>query len=149
MAVFFTTVVRAPLTGVIMTVELTWNFAFLLPAVLGVAVGYLIGDVFRVKPVYERLLDEMLFEGGNEKVERFAARFCVEATSPVIGRKLCDVLFPSDVRITRIERGEERFIPDGNSRLQAGDILTAEGELFAGSDAPDQLTEMLGEPLKE
>ena len=149
MAVFFTTVVRAPLTGVIMTVELTWNFAFLLPAVLGVAVGYLIGDVFRVKPVYERLLDEMLFEGGNEKVERFAARFCVEETSPVIGRKLSDILFPSDVRITRIERGEEHFIPDGNSRLQAGDILTAEGELFAGSDAPDQLTEMLGEPLKE
>lgn len=149
MAVFFTTVVRAPLTGVIMTVELTWNFAFLLPAVLGVAVGYLIGDVFRVKPVYERLLDEMLFEDGNEHVERFAARFCVEETSPVIGRKLSDILFPSDVRITRIERGEERFIPDGNSRLQAGDILTAEGELFAGSDAPDQLTEMLGEPLKE
>ena len=60
MAAFFTAVVKAPLTGVIMTVELTSNFFFLLPALLGAGVGYLLSELFRTRSVYDRLLDEML-----------------------------------------------------------------------------------------
>ena len=52
MACFFTTVVRAPLTGIVMTFELTWNFAFLLPVAIGVAVGYFAGELTRTTPVY-------------------------------------------------------------------------------------------------
>ncbi len=149
MAVFFTTVVRAPITGVLMTLELTWNFMFLLPALIGVAAGYLIGDVLRVRPVYDRLLDEMLEEGGAERVGRFAARYLVSAHSACAGRTLRDVLFPADVRITRVERGGAAFIPDGNTQLMAGDVLTAEGELLTGSDAPAVLERILGAPLPE
>ncbi len=60
MVTFFATVVKAPITGILMVVELTWNFTFLLPAVLCVAVGYLVGDVFRTEPLYERLLGEIV-----------------------------------------------------------------------------------------
>ena len=148
MAVFFTTVVRAPVTGVLMTVELTWNFMFLLPALIGVAAGYLIGDVFRVRPVYERLLDEMLAEGGVGGTHPFAKRYTVTEGSPAAERTLRDLLLPADVRITSVERGERRFIPDGNTRLLAGDTVVAEGELADGSDAPGQLSEILGPPAE-
>ena len=148
MAVFFTTVVRAPVTGVLMTVELTWNFMFLLPALIGVAAGYLIGDVFRVRPVYERLLDEMLAEGGVGRTHPYAKRYMVAAGSPAAERTLRDLLLPADVRITSVERGGRRFIPDGNARLLAGDTVVAEGELADGSDAPEQLAEILGPPAE-
>ena len=146
MAVFFTTLVRAPVTGVLLTVELTWNFAFLLPALIGVAAGYLIGDVFRLKPVYDRLLEDMLAEGGVGKTRPFAAEYAVTAHSPAAGRTLRDVLLPADVRITRVRRGEKLFIPDGNTALLAGDTVLAEGDLEENSDAPVQLAEILGAP---
>ena len=65
MAAFFTAVVKAPLTGVVMTFELTWDFFFLLPALIGVAVGYLAGELFRTRPVYDRLLEELLSARGE------------------------------------------------------------------------------------
>ena len=146
MAVFFTALVRAPVTGVLMTLELTWDFAFLLPALIGVAAGYLIGDAFRVRPVYDRLLDEMVAEGGD--VRRFAARFSVEEGSAAAGRQLRDILLPADIRVTRVERGEERFIPDGNTVICAGDVLTAEGEADA-REAKSELSALFGGELSE
>ena len=147
MAVFFTAIVRAPVTGALMTLELTWQFGFLLPAVLGVAAGYLVGDVFRVKPVYERLLEEMLEGESAGGLVHFAARYRVSEHCAALGRRLSDVLFPAEVRITRVERGEECFIPDGNSRLLAGDVLTAEASLPEGSTVGEELSELLGERL--
>lgn len=146
MAAFFTAVVRAPVTGVVMTLELTWNFAFLLPVLIGAAAGYLMGELFRTRPVYERLLDEMLAESAEEyKVRAFAARFRVKAGSVAAGRALRDVLFPQDARVTRVERGEEHFIPDGNTVLLPGDILTVEGEERAGGETAEALAETVGE----
>ena len=143
MAAYFVSIAKAPVTGVIMTVELTWNFMFLLPVILGVAAGYLIGDVFRTKPVYERLLDEML---GDEPPQRFTARFAVEKEGLAAGRRVCDVLWPADVRLVRLERGEERILPDGNTQLLEGDILTAEGE--TGEDTIAVLEAAVGPRLE-
>lgn len=146
MAAFFTAVVRAPITGVVMTLELTWNFAFLLPVLIGVAAGYLMGDLFRTKPIYDRLLDDMLAESAEDyKVHAFAARFRVKAGSVAAGRALRDVLFPPDARITRVERGGEHFIPDGNTVLLPEDILTVEGEERAEGETAETLAETIGE----
>ena len=68
MSAFFTAIVKAPVTGLVMTMELTWNFLFLLPALLGVGIGYLLGLLFRTEPVYDRLLDEMTEEERAERV---------------------------------------------------------------------------------
>ncbi len=146
MAAFFTAVVRAPITGVVMTLELTWNFAFLLPVLIGVAAGYLMGDLFRTKPIYDRLLDDMLAESAEDyKVHAFAARFRVKAGSVAAGRAVRDVLFPPDARITRVERGGEHFIPDGNTVLLPEDILTVEGEERAEGETAETLAETIGE----
>lgn len=144
MATYFTTIAKAPVTGIVMTVELTWNFMFLLPAVLGVAVGYLIGDVFHTKPVYERLLDDMLKEE-QETSHLFTARYVLTQTETV-GRRIRDVLWPVDVRIVRIEREGKRFVPDGNTLLCEGDVLTAEGE---ESSSEQVLGEIIGNILQE
>ena len=115
-------------------------------ALIGAAAGYLMGELFRTRPVYERLLDEMLAESAEEyKVRAFAARFCVKAGSVAAGRALRDVLFPQDARVTRVERGEEHFIPDGNTVLLPGDILTVEGEERAGGETAEALAETVGE----
>ena len=67
MTTFFMTVVRAPITGIIMTVELTGSFSFLLPAVICAAVSYFMGAVFHTKPIYEYMLDKMIEEVPPER----------------------------------------------------------------------------------
>ncbi len=59
MVTFFTAVVKAPVTGIVMTLELTWQFSFLLPAIICAAVAYFVGDIFRTEPLYEVLLEKM------------------------------------------------------------------------------------------
>lgn len=146
MATFFTTVVKAPITGIVMVVELTWNFTFLLPAILGVAIGYLLGDLFRTEPLYDKLLDGIL-EGEKKEHTQITARLRVKEGSMAAGRAVRDVLWPAGARIALLERNGRMTIPDGNSKLEAGDVLTAVGETADEEEFMELLTETVGERL--
>ena len=60
-----------------------------------------------------------------------------------------DTLFPPDVRILRVERGDAHFTPDGNTILLAGDVLTVEGEEQEGDEVRETLVETLGEEISD
>ncbi len=123
MVTFFATVVKAPMTGIIMAVELTWSFTFLLPAVICVAVGYLVGNTFHTEPLYERLLDELLEEKrSHTKKITVSLRVTVGAR-----RAVRDILWPFSALVTEIHRKGETIIPRGDTELEAGDLLTVEG----------------------
>lgn len=146
MSVFFTTVVKAPITGIVMVVELTWNFTFLLPVIMGAATGYLVGEVFRTEPIYDKLLDDMLKEKReNEKVLRITARFRVLRESPSDGRAVRNVLWPSDALLTKVARGEDTIVPDGSTVLAEGDILTVTGETVEREEYLKILKHTVGE----
>ena len=148
MATFFTTVVKAPITGIVMVVELTWNFTFLLPTILGVAIGYLMGDLFRTEPLYDRLLEGILAEGGEQKHEQVSVRLRVSEGSTAAGRAVRDVLWPAGVRIALLEHGDSVILPDGNSELCAGDVITAVGNLH-DEEILELLVESVGELLEK
>ncbi|MCM1441395.1 MAG: ClC family H(+)/Cl(-) exchange transporter, partial [Roseburia sp.] len=107
MAAFFTTVVKAPITAIVMVVELTWSFTFLTPVILGVAVGYLIGDVFRTEPIYDKLLEGILEEQrAKNPPKKLTAKLCVAKDSPADGRAVRDILWPSDALVVGLFRGD-------------------------------------------
>ena len=56
MAGYFSAIVRAPVTGVILITEMTGDFTCLLPLVLASLIAYLIPEYFRVEPIYTQLL---------------------------------------------------------------------------------------------
>ncbi len=134
MATFFTTVVKAPITATVMTLELTWNFAFLLPVVIGVATGYVLGDLFRTEPVYDRILDEVLEEKKN--AAKLTAK--VRVTGRAAGRAVRDILWPFSALVVKVERGAETLVPKGSTELREGDLLYVEG-------TPDEREEYLAE----
>ena len=142
MASFFTAVVRAPVTGIVMVVELTWSFTFLLPVIVGVAMGYLMGNVFHTQPIYDRLLDELLEERGE--AVSLSERLCVHAGSIAAGRTVRDVLWPEGVRIVKLERAGETLTPDGNTRIREGDVLTFEGRAQEGEELRSVLRALTG-----
>ncbi len=123
MVTFFTTVVKAPMTGIIMSVELTWSFTFLLPAVLSVAVGYLIGSIFRMEPLYERLLEEILEERDAHTTQLTVTVRVTRAA----GAEVREILWPFSAHVLEVRRGDETILPNGSTELREDDLLTVIG----------------------
>lgn len=150
MATFFATVVKSPITGIVMVVELTWSFTFLLPVILGVATGYLMGALFRTEPIYDKLLDDMLEEEHKaHPVEQFITKVRVTENGHAAGRTLRDVLWPHGALVVKIIRGEEEISPDGNTKIHDGDILVVRGKTATKKEYLESLIKTVGEPVEE
>ena len=144
-ASLFTSVVRAPLTSIVMICEFTGSFAPLLPAIIGVAVGYIVGELFRTDGIYDDLLE--LFERENGlHIRAVREVFTMTIAKGAIAetRELRDVLWPAGARVTEIHRGEDVILPDGDTELQAGDTLTIVCRTETPERVKDDLTHLLG-----
>ena len=93
----------------------------------------------------ERVEEE---RGSTERV-KLTARFIVTESGKAAGRAVRDVLWPTGARIVRVDRGEENYVPDGNSVLLAGDLLTITGETADEEVYIGALTELIGEKIDE
>jgi H+/Cl- antiporter ClcA len=144
MAAFFTTIVKAPLTAIIMICEFTGSFAPLLPVIIAVSIGYTIGEVSRTDGIYEELLEVYERENGiHERANKevFVLPLAYGATADK--REVRDVLWPSGVRVTEIKRGEELILPDGDTVLHGGDVLTIVCRTEAPQKVKDELVHIL------
>jgi len=70
MAAFFTAVVRAPLTGIILVTEMTASFTLLLPMLGACFAAMLVPTVLRQAPIYDVLRERMLRSRENAKEDR-------------------------------------------------------------------------------
>ncbi|MBO5240886.1 MAG: ClC family H(+)/Cl(-) exchange transporter [Clostridia bacterium] len=144
MAAFFTAIVKAPITGIVMVCELTWNFSALLPVVIGVSIGYFIGDLSRTDSIYEKLLELYEEESGvHANAVRTIFSFAIARGAIAEKREIRDVLWSSGARVTEILRGEERIVPEGDTVLLCGDVLTIEVKTSEPQKVKDELTHIL------
>ncbi len=139
-AALFTSVVRAPLTAIVMICEFTGSFAPLLPAIIGVAIGYIVGEISRTDGIYEALLETFEKENGiHERAVREVFTITLAKGALAEKREVRDILWPAGARVKEIHRGEELILPDGDTLLHAGDTLT----IVCRTDAPDKVKEDL------
>lgn len=144
MSAFFTAIVKAPITGVVMVCELTWSFSYLLPVVIGVAIGYVIGDIARTDSIYEELLELFVVEqeiGKGDVRETFTLTVAEGALAEK--RELRAVLWPAGVRVQELIRGGVSHIPDGETELQAGDVLIIVCTVKEPQSALEELKQIL------
>ncbi len=144
MAAFFTAVVRAPLTAIVMVCEFTGSFAPLLPAIIGVFIGYIIGEFSRTDGIYETLLE--LYEedaGLSERAVLEVFTLEVQPYSLADKREVRDVLWPAGARLKEIHRGEEVILPDGATRLLAGDTLVLVCKTAEPQKTKDELSHII------
>ena len=145
MAAFFTTVVKAPITSIIMICEFTGSFAPLLPVIIAVSLGYIIGEMSRTDGIYEELLEQYEHEEGiHERAVREVFTLTVEPHSIADRREVRDVLWPAGARVKEIHRGEEFILPEGDTVLKSGDILTIVCKTDDAVRAREDLEHILG-----
>lgn len=67
MAAMFTSIVRAPLTGIVLILEMTGNQEQLFALILACLMAYLVAEHADVKPIYEALMEEDMNERERKK----------------------------------------------------------------------------------
>ncbi len=127
MGAFFTAIVRAPLTGILLIVEMTGNYEQMLPLLVSCFCAYAVAEWMKNLPIYEALLerDLTLNEPRVHLKEPMVVDFEVEPGAPFDGREVRLLGLPPGCVIVRcVEEGQE-FVPTALTRLAAHMKLTA------------------------
>ncbi|HNW34287.1 MAG TPA: H(+)/Cl(-) exchange transporter ClcA [Candidatus Ozemobacteraceae bacterium] len=126
MASFFSGVVHAPLTGIVLILEMTANFKLLFPMMIASLVAFNISEWLGGKPVYEALLNEDLAKHGPPPIlfsEPSVLHMVVEEGSEIESREIRSLGLPEGILIVSIKRLGHRIVPSGATVIMAGDGL--------------------------
>lgn len=130
MAAFFTGSVRAPLTGIVLIVEMTGNYQQLLALGITCLIADLVAGALRDRPIYESLLEADMHRrssAGRETAHANEARSIhvgIQNGSALVGTVIRDCGLPKGFLITTVERAGLDIIPQPDLTLRAGDHLT-------------------------
>lgn len=122
----FTAIVRAPLTGIILVVEMSGSLTQLLGLTVAAGVAYLVAELFHSKPVYDSLLERITPEEFRvaDAEEQVTMEFVVGCDSRLAQKCLKDVSWPAGSLVISVERGGRPIIPRGDTQLLQGDTVT-------------------------
>lgn len=128
MAGFFASIVRAPLTGIILVFEMTGNLENLLPLATVSLISYAVANLLGVNPIYEILLEKIIsshhdkpeFHIRNEKVLK---DFIVPIGSKIDGKTVSEIDWGKHCLVVSIERDEVPITPKGDTIIKSGDEL--------------------------
>lgn len=133
MAAFLTAVVKSPLTGTILILEMTGSFAHFFPLVVTCMATFLISELLEMKPIYDTLLLKMIPKTKCQErrcKKKVITRIAVGPDTRFDNRLIKEIEWPDGCLVVALERGDEEIIPKGNDLVKSGDvivILTDEG----------------------
>ncbi len=128
MAALFSSIVRAPVTGIVLISEMTGSFSHMLSLSTASLLAYFVAELLGSKPVYESLTERLLagskvkFAKGKVRAKSIVTSV-VEEGSEADGCTLETLGLPTGCLVVSVTRGEEELIPRGKLRLRAGDTL--------------------------
>ena len=151
MAGFFSAIVRAPITGVILITEMTGNFMTLLSLVAASLVAYVVADLLGGEPVYDQLMHRRqrkkvesgsgipdhdyladIYSKSDKKYvkKRISIRerkvvidSSIHIGSMMDGHKVMELRLPEGSLIVSVMRDGKEIIPHGSTILNGGDDL--------------------------
>ncbi|TPF96658.1 sodium:proton antiporter [Bifidobacterium sp. UTCIF-39] len=129
---------KAPITSILLIVEMSGNITHMLPVAACVLIALFVADLCNTKPIYEVLLDRYRAghpdNAGTTDAEPTAIRsgvieYPVEIGSTMAGSTVGTVPLPDGMMIITIRRGSHDFVPNPGSVVLAGDYVVV---LFSG-----------------
>ena len=127
MAGTFTAIVRAPMTGILLLVEMTGSFDHLLPLAFVSLIAYVVADLLKAEPIYDSLLEKMFKEKEieiDDSDKQMMFETIVQFDSIADRKKLSEINLPDGCLLVSVHRSGKDIIPHGDTELQAGDYLT-------------------------
>jgi H+/Cl- antiporter ClcA len=133
--------VQAPVTAILLVVEMTGRVVHVLPVAACALLALLTADVLRGRPIYDVLLDRFLAVA--RPAERGAGdavlEVPVEAGSAAAGSTVAALGMPEGVRLVRVQRGRQRIEPEGETVLRPGDLVEVAVEVQPPGGRPGEV----------
>ncbi len=131
MAAMFTSIVRAPLTGIVLILEMTGNQEQLFALILACLIAYLVAEHARSTPIYDALLDLDLQNDSSHSDEAHPEAhiflITVGSHSPMDGSLIRNLSLPPNTVFISVRRGSEELIAIADLELMAGDHVLVAG----------------------
>ncbi|MEG1002249.1 ClC family H(+)/Cl(-) exchange transporter [Clostridium sp.] len=128
MAGMFSSIVRAPITGLVLVCEMSGSIAQLGPLAVVCGIAYLVAELCRCEPIYESLLNRRIksksYACDKACMEKIMVNYIVELGAPIVSRKLKDIKLVDDSLVVYIEREGTKIIPNGDTVVHSGDYIT-------------------------
>lgn len=128
MAGYFSAIVRAPITGILLISEMAGTFSNLLTLSMVSLAAYLVPDMLHCVPVYDQLLHRLLRRQNPDKKatltgEKVLVEGMIYHGSAAEGKKVSAIAWPRTSLVVSLLRGEAEFVPRGDTVLLAGDKI--------------------------
>ena len=126
MAAYFAAIVRAPLTGIVLIVEMTNTYAQILPLFVACFAAYAVADFLGDEPIYEALLERDLRRDGSgvEGHAPLVVEFVVQEGARFDGKQVHELGLPAGCVIVSVHRDRYEVVPTPNTHLEVGNRLT-------------------------
>lgn len=127
MAAYFTAIVRAPLTGIMLILEMTGNYSQMLPLLVACFCAYAVAEWLKDLPVYEALLERDLSRGGisTQLREPAVVEFIIQSGAAFAGQPVRSLGLPPGCILVRVSDGKREWVPKANTRLEPHMHITA------------------------
>jgi chloride channel protein, CIC family len=127
MAAYFAAIVRAPLTGIVLIVEMTNNYEQMLALLVACFSAHLVADAMGDRPIYEALLDRDIRRSGDapELQGTLVLDLIVQPDSRFEGKLVKELGLPPGCILVMRRQGLRESVLTASTRLEAGDRITA------------------------
>jgi chloride channel protein, CIC family len=126
MAAYFAAIVRAPLTGIVLIVEMTNTYAQILPLFVACFTAYAVADFLGDEPIYEAMLERDFRRDGSalEAHTPLIAEFTVQEGSRFDGKQVHALGLLAGCVLVTVQRDRYEMVPTPNTHLEVGNRLT-------------------------
>jgi CIC family chloride channel protein len=127
MAAYFVAIVRAPLTGIVLIIEMTNTYEQIIPLLVACFSAYAVADALGDLPIYEALLERDVRRNmttpaldGTPVLE-----LRLQPNAPFDGKRVRELGLPPGCSLVTLKRGMRVSVPSAETRLEADDWITA------------------------
>lgn len=129
MTTFFGASVRAPITAIVLIVEITGYSSGFLSTAIAIFSAYLVAELLGSRPIYDSMLERFCAnEHKGMRVQRVRLEVEIELGAFLINKSVSDVLWPANCLVSDIVRDGQEIVPDGETLIQVGDKLVIQAE---------------------
>jgi H+/Cl- antiporter ClcA len=137
--------VKAPVTSILLTAEMSGTLVHLLPVAACSFIALLVSDLFRIDPIYEALLERFIDKNSGPLPVRGKGGLMecpVEPGSEAAGRTIGEIDWPDGLLVVALHRGAKEIVPGGSTLINAGDYLIAISPLDSEENARSRVREL-------
>jgi H+/Cl- antiporter ClcA len=146
MAGYFTAIVRAPITGIALVMEMTGSFTHMLPLTVVAVTAYVVADLLKSPPIYEALLEGLLVSENEEETKESSKTILIELVvkqgSEFANKQVKNIKWPGKSLLVGVKQGDRSVIPKGDTKLKEGDYLSILTDVNSESRIKDLLDKM-------